>query len=159
MLAAKQNCSGCDANSNAYCVIHATRLSDHDCFTALNTTWTDPHKKLTFLWKLVKVPRKSTPLSMNIWRFEQHPPLVTQWHSTRYYMCTTGKVLLTFHLELWSPPTASTHLITPTWEYMKYSTRKRASTGKVVFPPTFISCEMVKRWVVPKKSTKRTRRI
>ena len=67
-------------------------------------------------------------------------------HARSYHSCSIA-------------PTVSTHLIAPTWEYMKYSTRKRASTGKVVFPPTFISCEMVKRWVVPKKSTMRTRRI
>ena len=143
--------------TNAYCVIHTTRLSDHDCFTALNTTRTDPHKKLSFLRKLVKVPCKSTRLSINIWWFGQHPPLATQWHSTRYYCWTTGRVLLLFHNESWSPIIASNHLIA--WEYIKYSLRKRASTGKVVFPPTFIFCEMVKRWVVLNKSTARTRRI
>ena len=52
--AAKQKCSVCDANSNVYCVIHTTFLSDQDCLIALNTSRPDPHKKLSFLWKLVK---------------------------------------------------------------------------------------------------------
>ena len=47
MPAAQQKCSGCDANSNAYCVIHAANLSDHDSFTALNTSRPGPHKTLS----------------------------------------------------------------------------------------------------------------
>ena len=46
MPAAKQKCSGCDANSNAYYVIHTTFLSDHYCFIAMNTSRPDPRKKL-----------------------------------------------------------------------------------------------------------------
>ena len=155
MPKAKQKHS--DIDSNAYCIIHAACLADHGRFTPLKSIKSDPHDKLSFLCE-IRNRRLAEPLD-SPYRCEDSCNLLPQSLSD-----ITPDTNVGYHRECYSRFTRNLdrlrqpphHVTSPTHEPVKYSPRKRTSTGEVVFPPTCIFCEKVERWVVSKKATERT---
>ena len=133
MPKAKNKHSGCD--TNAYCIVHASCLSNHGSFTSLNSGKCDPHGKLLHLCE-IRDRRLAEPLD-SPYRYEDSCRLLPQAFTdipsdTNFGYHRECYARFTKNLDrLRQPPP---HDTSPSDGLIKHSPRKRDSTGDVVFP-------------------------
>ena len=139
-----RNVSGVTLAPMLNIIIHVACLSDDDYFIPLNNNRSDPHKR----WHSFKQLAKGAWQLDSLYRYEDSCNLLPWSLSDTALMLDITESAIHISQGILVASDSPHHAVSPTCEYVKYSSRKDLNWNGCSSINLYISCRKVERWVV-----------